>query len=521
VAASTDAASKSRPVPWSLSLERAIVLLLLAAGTAWLGFELALRIRHEASGFYASDAPLFRAVGRGILNGLDPYVDLFENKPPGIFLVYAASFAWFGENQLHIALQIAASLVFALLPAALLWPDRGREDFWARFLVALAGGMLVSLYSARRAGELQVEPPGALFAVLFAVRLATQDRRSWLRTLECTLWLFLAVGLKEPFLLTAWAGAILLHGLGRTTARELVATAALTALAGVLALASIGLLAPAFQVYLPEMLGTHIHLYGPLWSRGLELRRLGDDLRSFSGGLLAMMALFLFARALEGARAGGLSALVRGVAETVLALVLATYAVGMGGQYYAHHMVFATPLWVAAVVWATRRERAPWLKRSLPWLCAACLLVSVTDHRRVNYEAQRRRFARALDRSRTVASEIDRILEQCGRDRYVFLGRNGHRPYAHTRHSPYGPAFAQYIFTLDPAYPALREGMLRSLDETLLVVEQRNRSLGPLNDEIEKRLRANFRTDEVPACAGSVVRAPGSVADYAFYFRQE
>lgn len=521
MAASTDAASKARPAPWTLSRERAAVLALLAVGVAWLGFELALRIRHEASGFYASDTPLFRAVGRGILNGLNPYVDLFEYKPPGIFLVYAFSFAWFGDDQLHVTLQVAASLVCAFLPACLLLPDRRRDDFWPRLLTALAGGMLVALYSARRAGELQVEPPGALFAILFAARLATGNPREWLRTLECSLWLFLAVGLKEPFLLTTWAAAIVIHGLGRGTIREIVATAVLTTLVAVVALASLGLLAPAFQVYLPEMLGTHIHLYGPLWSRGFELARLASDLGSFSLGLLVLMAFLLVARAVEGARTGGAFALVRGVAEVLLVLVLAAYAVGMGGQYFGHHMVFATPLWVATIVWATQRERADALKRALPWVVAACLLVAAIDHHRAPYEAQRRRFARALERSRTVAAEIDRILEQCGRDRYVFLGRNGHRPYAHTRHSPYGPAFAQYLYTLDPAYPTLRDGMLRSLDETLLVVEQRNRALGPFNDEIEARLRANFRTDVVPECARSVVRTPASVAQYAFYFRTE
>jgi hypothetical protein len=521
VVASTDAASSSQTASWTSSWGHRTVLLLLSLGLAWLGFELVLRLAHEASGFYASDAPLFRAVGRGILNGLNPYIDLFENKPPGIFLIYATSFAWLGDGQLHTALQVVASLVFAFLPAALLWPDRGRADFWPRLLVALAGGMLVSLYSARRAGELQVEPPAALFAVLFAVRLATEERRSWLRTLECSLWLFLAVGLKEPFLLTAWAGAIVIHGFRRAVLRELLATAALTTIAAVVALVSLGLLAPALQVYLPEMLGTHIHLYGPLWSRGFELLRLANDLGEFSLGLLAMIALFLLARAVEGAQAGGTIGLVRGVAETLTALVLAAYAVGMGGQYFAHHMVFATPVWIAAVVWATGRDRAPGWKRSAPWVCAACLLIAATDHQRAPYAAQRRRFARALERSRAVASEIDRILDQCGRDRWVFLGRNGHRPFAHTLHSPYGPAFAQYLYTFDPAYPALREGMLRALDESLLVVEQRSRALGPFNDEIEERLRTNFRTDEVPACARAVVRAPASVAQYAFYFRRE
>lgn len=47
-----------------------------------------------------SDVLLYFAAGRGILNGLSPYIDIFETKPPGMFLLSALSLRVTGDERL-------------------------------------------------------------------------------------------------------------------------------------------------------------------------------------------------------------------------------------------------------------------------------------------------------------------------------------------------------------------------------------------------------------------------------------
>ena len=47
---------------------------------------------YELHHAYTADAPQYWAIGRGILNGLMPYTNMYENKPLGIFLLSAISF---------------------------------------------------------------------------------------------------------------------------------------------------------------------------------------------------------------------------------------------------------------------------------------------------------------------------------------------------------------------------------------------------------------------------------------------
>src|SRR5436305_907466 len=96
----------------------AAVLVVALLGGA-LGTEIALFARRAE--FYLSlpilgDANVYFAMGRGWLHGLAPYRDLFEIKPPLIFLVAALSLGLTGTNALYTWLELG---LLALLAPAL------------------------------------------------------------------------------------------------------------------------------------------------------------------------------------------------------------------------------------------------------------------------------------------------------------------------------------------------------------------------------------------------------------------
>jgi len=45
---------------------------------------------------HGRDQGEFAVIGRGLLNGRVPYIDLWNPKPPAVFYVYAAAIAIFG-----------------------------------------------------------------------------------------------------------------------------------------------------------------------------------------------------------------------------------------------------------------------------------------------------------------------------------------------------------------------------------------------------------------------------------------
>lgn len=59
----------------------------------------------------------FATIGRGILNGRIPYVDLWNPKPPAVFYVYAAAMALFGQTV--PALRALDLLAYPVIAAAL------------------------------------------------------------------------------------------------------------------------------------------------------------------------------------------------------------------------------------------------------------------------------------------------------------------------------------------------------------------------------------------------------------------
>src|SRR3989344_1174200 len=81
---------------------------------------------------YYRDADVFFAMGRGILNGLVPYRDLFDIKTPAIFLLSALSLWMFEDMTLaHIANVIVLIATPVIRAAAVLYSSLGsRLRFW-------------------------------------------------------------------------------------------------------------------------------------------------------------------------------------------------------------------------------------------------------------------------------------------------------------------------------------------------------------------------------------------------------
>jgi hypothetical protein len=258
--------------------------------------------------YLESQAPLddyfiYTTVGRGILNGLIPYVDLFETKPPGMFLLSALSLLMSGNEMLAVVLQIlflvALPILFIVL--TLRQTEKGTPIFWKLCLaiVAFASGTLLALFLEERSGLLQTELFGSLFCIVYITTFFLKKEGIGIDIVR-SLSILGAVMMKEPFLLTLFASAILLARSRRDFIWSFLVPGIAALAGGILLLALLGYLQAYIEIYLPTMLGNRFQAGGdaPLFLRALWVRRLLSNVTEYWNSplfgyvLLALCALF-------------------------------------------------------------------------------------------------------------------------------------------------------------------------------------------------------------------------------------
>jgi hypothetical protein len=278
-----------------------IAVLLISVAT-----EMTARYRYEASGAFNGDSPIYWAVGRGVANGYRMYDDLFDIKPPFIFLLSAASVRASGDLRIGHAAQ---GIVIAVLPLLCIVPwalVRRRQLERGRFLTGLlcvtgfAGAM--SFYTGIHGGEFQTESFGVFFGIIYlGCILAARERDGWFWPAVAAVPLFLAVFTKEPFALSCALAGLVLCRSPRDVLRLVVIPAIIGAALFWVALFAIGA-AGGYVEYLRFMTAARTQRFGSPFSRAMLIEMIAYNTWSFSPlftVFLAAVWLWLLHRALR------------------------------------------------------------------------------------------------------------------------------------------------------------------------------------------------------------------------------
>ncbi len=495
-------------------------------------------VRHAAflvQGGIRGDALIYFGMGRGILNGLRPYLDLFESKPPMVFWISAASLKIGGDSRFYLLLQ---SILIGAIPILLLWfalrisrsLDRGQRRLVAAFGL-LSGACFASFIIDRTLG-FQTEGFAVLAASVPAiiVVLYGDAKRMPLRcmTLAAICFAF-SLLLKEPFLLSGVAAMVMVS----RSKKDWVRIGCILAIAACCFMLALGLshsLSDYFGMYLPEMMSQRpssgltyhdyridrivsiptllllrglpnfrllLNAFGPptYWLLGfaimilLLLRRrktsrnthwidglfgallLGSTIVLMNESFLMMQVLkmleiagravpvhnsYFLLKCFELVGLVGLSMLsilwlIRqadysvpfGCMKTIAALYIATLAVGIGGDYPAHHFVFAVPLYIAIVVdamysWSQLKLWSIVHRIAIGGILVLLMLQTVVP--RYDYPKLQSTQRKELAAFRTMANSamsLDEMMTACKFDRY-FVGDDSLPAIeGFTTHSPY------------------------------------------------------------------------------------
>lgn len=478
-----------------------------------------------ASGILDGDALIFRTVGQGITNGLLPYQDLFETKPPAIFLLHALSLYLFHSQLLVKLLQALVLLgipVLVFLPALRIIEERSAAERRMLSVLTLLFGLLLALYTGRQAGEGLPESYGAFFGIAVLVLVFDHKtyfvRHQYMRMFDVGLFMLFAIGFKEPFLFSILAGIILLQPREERVVRyygmNVAAPLCIAGALGLIALLVFGYFGPFFTIYLKHMMGFHVHQHdGSTFVRALEVWRTFFNLGAFSwwftGGVTVMWLWVVVDSVCNRA--------VGSAVRWVVASYLLLFSAAIGGDFYGHHFVFMVPGF-AALWWMLLRGQGKGKGQGLGlglgvvgvlFVCAAVGSV------RVSYAVETERWKQSEAEMKRVAGVFDEVMDRCGWEKYLQTIPRGGGAYAYTQHSPYGPVFLHHDRQIG-GNRMYQTRYIAALKEAPLVMAKDLESSN-LTEYALQYFSVHY-TEEPPACVGDHFAQP---EPYTILFRRE
>lgn len=481
-----------------------VLLLFLGVVVLVVLWKLVGLVRYEMRGNYHSDVGIYMAVGRGILNGLAPYRELFETKPPGVFLLAALSLQIVGTPALYLFI---GALLIGLIPVWVMVPFvKNARRQYLRLAFAFLFGVVLAFYTANKAGQGLSESFGAFFALgAVAVAALRREKFSWPVMIAFGLLTLLATGIKEPFLISIIGGALIVSP-SFTSMKRLAIPMAGAVGAGIVALLALGMLRDYVGIFLRHMLFHQIIepwgvLHEPLWLRTIDLPRLWLAMQAYS---------YVFPWLVAALWIGTLVIFIQqrgrwlGLGQWALGTWLMTLSVGISGDFYGHHFAFIVPV-LAAFFFVCMRESR--VLESIPygdyaigaWLMLLVIKPVFLTPIGAPYPA-RDWHAWVAERTKA-AAVIDDVLDGCKIDRYLLLINVNDGIYAYTTHSPMGPVFTQYARFMG-GLPLFFEQFEKQYATAPIAVGKYNEAHPLIDEESADNFDRDFTETDIPACAG-------------------
>ncbi len=538
--------------------------------------ELFDRLSFETKDVANYDGGLYFTVGHGIAEGVAPYSGLYENKGPMIFLLSALSYKLFGNYRLLNYLSFLCFSSMLVLPIAFTAVAVKRNG--ARYysiissLTAVAAfSILLTDFSQGNSEAVQIEAFGTAFtlAAILCCYLINGRKTSKFyspQVILCGLFVAIATAFKEPFAIVCAVSILFFVHTKEDILYRILFPALWCVVTFAAILAISGAFGSYFTVYLSNMFSLHLNIYGSPWERTLDFGRLYSYFNSFSHFLPVTAIVFAIVCGVKElsfnyARNPVLNAVFKLICmlKPFLAFYAASFVVGLGGQYYNHHYVFAVGLFFAmlfsTVDFITKRTAgepslgyvfkelksaftekraadrakeaengsrtaykiiARYASVSAAFAMTVALIFSISAPR--EYE---KLFEKTIEGVQSVyadAAYVDAVLDALDKDTYLYLGFNGYTPCAYTKHLPSGPCFAQdkNNFTSTETYFAKKfVEQIESVD--VIVFSYLN--VGQLNDYVRNYLAENFTTARPSALDNAAIDKPKSFR-YSTYFRK-
>lgn len=472
------------------------------------GREIYMRLSYELHEVYTADNSLYFAVGKGMLHGYAPYRDLYENKPPMVFLISAIAYALAGNFYLVNILCFINIIVLIILPVFFLWKNKSNRSLlttWLLSFAILTISLLLALYGEARSGEGQVELYGATcLAIYFFLALSTKKEAKFYHPIVIFSGIFLglAIMFKEPFAIIALVGSLILFNDKKTFLKRVIWPGIYGIVTALVILLITRSLPYYFTIYLKTMLSNYVDGGESFLVAALNIKRLINDLGSYSLLLPAIIIIIYFYNfanmVISLIKKPNLVLLVNLIGLILLPFI-ASYSVSIGGHLYNHHFATPLPLYVLIVLYSSTFRLFPQTVKStvvdelnfdslFSLLLVGLGLGSFAGNNVFNY------YQATIENTiimKQKARYLDEVLDVLNVDRFLYIGFNGFTPYAYSTHDPLGPSFAQDPNNFKGEENYFVTGFFDALHEAEVIVYSRN-TLGLYYAEAINYIYANF-----------------------------
>ncbi len=412
---------------------------------------------------YTPDAVSFWTVGRGMSNGLVLYEDLFESKPPGIFIISALSFYLTESPILTHLFNGLSFFLLAFVPTHYsfsFWKPKNKKeyskkDYTLLSLLSFLFGVVLSLYTSFTSGRIFVQPLAIVFVCLFILTLINGEKFNMKpnqKRLFLSFFILSAVGISEPFLLVIITIFLIFENKIKSF-RALLKTFFFSALLGLLALFLLGIIKPFFLYYLPYMFFYRIQSGNSFFLRGIDSSRIIGNIINFNPILLLLILFFFiyycFFQIKSLVDKG--ENLLLSLCKIVGIIFLINLSVGIGVLFYPHHFSTPIPIYLALFLFFLQKHSLTSIKsRVILFIIILACLTIILDFVFMDryFDLYKEQLLSQQKRELEVSTHarfVDEVLDKIGSERYLYFGRNdaGKFPkiFGFTKHSPYGPLF--------------------------------------------------------------------------------
>jgi len=288
-------------------------------------------------------------IGREWLNGLLPFRDAFDQKPPGIYLVHALSIILFGARQWAIRIMdLAALLVIGFTAWRAVRRSTPRVPGELGLLILFAAGFYYTTFDFWDTGQVETWEGLTLIA---GYAVGVSSIRSWLRAVLSGALAGMAVIFKMPAAVVAVPIALAVACYAWGNAREQRIQCALQALclyaSGVLMVSGVCALYFALQGGLSDMIEVLFgyNVYYAL-HKPTPLAMGNEWARSFwfdHCDVWVVLTLVLWSAGIAGAAKRRDWHLVRGAVTALLLCICAAATVWIQHKFYSYHWVVVAP----------------------------------------------------------------------------------------------------------------------------------------------------------------------------------
>ncbi len=546
-----------------------IVLMALTLG------DLIARFSHEFQEVIHWDSPLYYTVGHALAEGLSPYEDMYENKPPMIFILSALSYKLFGNYRLVNITGFLMLFVILVVPVAycIIKCVKNKTELSKSVylcLFTLASSIAIVFFTEQFSSEAQVELLGSGFGVLsiFLASLINEEKARFYSPLIIFSGICFGITtmLKEPFALVCGMGLLLFTRNLKQLLYRVVLPVAYAVVTALIILLLGNCFVPYFTIYLKHMFSAHINLYGSPFVRMLRIDKIFVFSICFAFVLPIIYIVSMFFTGLYGVKTHYSDNVVVdkifkyiGGLKPILFLFVTSFAVGLGGQYYNHHFVFATPFFVSTLMIMVKylaeqkttffaktykqekeslsvatetntsaQESSKFRKNFLKSVAIYRLIILFMVVSFVSFLFIPRYLINDFEKNEAIVPEyrnkaeyVDDILDTLAQENYLWIGFNGYarNPCPYTRHLPLGPSFVQDEYNFQTEDTFLTMEFKKQLEKTNVIVTKHthNFELGALATQTEEYIYKNFTMDMPKAVVDANLTVPDDFEFYIFY----